>query len=61
MMETGWYVDQLGRRWHCVVREHNVVCHSTDGSYTCAFHQTFKAWGWKPEPAGRAALEQEGK
>ena len=58
--QTGWYKTRHGDRWFVVVRENgNVVCHDEKGSFTAAFADTFRAWGWVPEdaPAGRAALE----
>lgn len=50
-LETGHYRDQTGRVWHCVVRETDVTCDS-GGWFTCAYHDTFRQWGWEPLTPG---------
>lgn len=46
-IETGKYKDEHGRVWFCVVRDRDVVCTSRV-SWTSAYHETFRKWGWTP-------------
>jgi hypothetical protein len=56
--ESGFYRDESGRIWHCVVTETSVQCNAFDGLWT------FARWQWKRATdeeveAARLALAQK--